>query len=99
MPIGTSRSGGGAFSGAIARGFFKHHVIDITPADILQKDFLLPAEAVPGSELVCYNLSVLCPSEDGSPRDYSMVDNKILRLVPEFVLLPGDRLHIYFQPL
>lgn len=94
MPIGTSRSGGSG-----GRSYFRHQVIDIGPTDILQRDFPLDFEAAPSSELVCYNLSVLVPSEDARPRDYRIIDGKILRLESYFTLLPNDIIHIYYQLL
>jgi len=100
MPIGTSRSVFGAISGGgNCRGYFKHQVFEIGPGDILQREFVLDFVVVPESELVMYNLSVICPSEVGISRDYEVIDGRIIRLVPDFTLLPNDRIHIYYQLL
>jgi hypothetical protein len=100
MPIGTSRPiFGGGGSSSVGRGVFRHQVFDITAADVLRRDFRLEFVAVAHSPLVMRNLGVLCPSEENIPRDYAIIDDVIVRLVSDFVLLPGDRIHVYYQPL
>lgn len=87
--LGTSRGSGLAS--------YKHEVFEVTSANVMQKDFVLTFPVAPESELVMYNLSVLSPSEPGKPRDYDVVAYQSIALVPDFKLLPGDRIHIYYQ--